>query len=45
MHPADLKQEVADALNQLIKPIWKYFEKDKRARELYEFVKSQEITR
>jgi len=45
LHPADLKQGVADALNQLIKPIREHFEKDKRARELYEFVKSQEITR
>ena len=45
LHPADLKQGVADALNQLIKPIREHFEKDKRARELYEFVKSQEVTR
>ena len=45
LHPADLKQGVADALNQLIKPIREHFEKDKRAKELYEFVKSQEITR
>jgi len=45
LHPADLKQGVADALNQLIRPIREHFEKDKRARELYEFVKSQEITR
>jgi len=31
---------VAEALNQLLKPIREHFEKDARARELYEFVKS-----
>lgn len=36
---------MAEALNQLLKPIREHFEKDPRARELYEFVKSQEITR
>jgi len=45
LHPADLKEGVAEALNQLLKPIREHFEKDPRARELYEFVKSQEITR
>jgi len=45
LHPADLKQGVADALNQLIKPIREHFEKNNKAKELYEFIKSQEITR
>jgi len=45
LHPADLKQGVADALNQLIRPIREHFEKNSKAKELYEFVKSQEITR
>jgi len=45
LHPADLKEGVAEALNQLLKPIREHFEKDARAREPYEFVKSQEITR
>jgi tyrosyl-tRNA synthetase len=45
LHPADLKKSVAEALNQLLKPIREHFEKDPHARELYEFVKSQEITR
>jgi len=45
LHPADLKQGVAEALDKLIAPIREHFEKDPRARELYEFVKGQEITR
>ena len=45
LHPMDLKMGVAEALEQLIKPIREHFEKDKHARELYEFVKEQEVTR
>lgn len=45
LHPADLKAGVADALNQLIKPIREHFERDPHARRLFEFVRSQEITR
>jgi len=45
LHPLDLKNAVADALNELIEPIRARFETDPRARELYEFVKGQEITR
>lgn len=45
LHPMDLKMGVAEALDQLIKPIREHFEKDSRAKMLYEFVKKQEITR
>ncbi len=45
LHPADLKNAVAEALDQIISPIREHFEKDPHARKLYEFVKQQEITR
>ncbi len=45
LHPADLKNAVADELEKLIKPVREHFEKNKRARELYENVKSFEITK
>lgn len=45
LHPADLKNAVAKTLEQIIRPIREHFEKDPDARKLYEFVKSQEITR
>jgi tyrosyl-tRNA synthetase len=45
IHPLDLKNAVADYLDKMISPIREHFEKDKKAKELYEFVKSQEITR
>ncbi|MFQ5620849.1 MAG: tyrosine--tRNA ligase [Candidatus Nanoarchaeia archaeon] len=45
IHPADLKQGVTDALDQLIKPVREHFEKNKKAKELYETVSSFKITR
>ncbi|MDJ0274588.1 MAG: tyrosine--tRNA ligase [Aigarchaeota archaeon] len=45
LHPLDLKRAVARALDELIAPIRRHFETNSRARELYEFVRSQEITR
>lgn len=45
LHPLDLKNSVAKYLNKTIKPIREHFEKNKRARKLYEVVKKQEITR
>jgi len=45
LHPADLKNAVAKAIDQIIRPIREYFEKNPNAKRLYEFVKSQEITR
>lgn len=45
LHPLDLKNAVAEYLDKLIKPIREHFEKNKRARELYELVKSYKVTR
>ncbi|MEK6974398.1 MAG: tyrosine--tRNA ligase [Nanoarchaeota archaeon] len=45
LHPADLKNGVSDAFEALIKPAREYFEKNKKAKELYETVKQFKITR
>ncbi len=45
IHPLDLKNAVAERLDELIKPVREHFVKNKRAKELYEIVKQQEITR
>ncbi|MBI2084424.1 MAG: tyrosine--tRNA ligase [Candidatus Aenigmarchaeota archaeon] len=45
LHPADLKNSVAFYIDQMVDPIRKHFEKDRKAKKLYEFVKKQEITR
>jgi tyrosyl-tRNA synthetase len=44
MHPLDLKSATAHYLDLLIAPIRRHFEKGK-AKELYEFVRKQEVTR
>jgi tyrosyl-tRNA synthetase len=45
LHPLDLKNSVATYINEFVAPIREHFETNKKARELYEFVKKQEITR
>jgi len=45
LHPMDLKNAVAKYLNEMIKPVREYFEKNKKAKELYEEVKKYSITR
>ncbi|MBI2499360.1 tyrosine--tRNA ligase [Candidatus Woesearchaeota archaeon] len=45
LHPMDLKNSVVNELNKLIKPTREYFEKNKKAKELYETVKKFKITR
>jgi len=45
LHPQDLKNSVVEYLDKMIKPIREHFEKDKKARELYESVKAAKITR
>lgn len=45
LHPVDLKNSVAKYLDDMIKPIREHFEKDRKAKELYTFVKMQQITR
>jgi tyrosyl-tRNA synthetase len=45
VHPMDLKAYVASELEKQIAPIREYFERDKKAKELYETVKKYQITR
>lgn len=45
LHPMDLKAGVTEELEKLIKPVREHFEKDKRAKKLYETVKKLKITR
>jgi len=45
LHPTDLKNSVAEYLDKMIVPIRNHFEKNPRAKKLYEFVKHQETTR
>ncbi len=45
IHPMDLKAFVADGLEEQIRPIREHFEKNKKAKELYELVKSYDVTR
>ncbi|MEM5766530.1 MAG: tyrosine--tRNA ligase [Candidatus Aenigmatarchaeota archaeon] len=45
LHPLDLKNAVADYLDQIIKPVREHFEKNSSARELLELVKGFKITR
>ena len=45
LHPADLKNATAFYLNEMISPVRKYFETNKKAKELYEEIKGYAITR
>lgn len=45
LHPMDLKIGVINELDRLIKPARDYFEKNKKAKELYSVVKNLKITR
>ncbi|RLJ07538.1 MAG: tyrosine--tRNA ligase [Candidatus Aenigmatarchaeota archaeon] len=45
LHPLDLKLAVAEYLDKLIEPIRKHFERNKKARELYNFIREREVTR
>ena len=45
IHPLDLKNSVAEYLNFILEPSREYFEKNEKARELYEIVKKANITR
>ncbi len=45
LHPADLKAGIAEHIDKLVKPVRDHFEKNKKAKDLYEFVRKQEITR
>jgi hypothetical protein len=41
----DLKNTTIFYLNEMIKPVREYFEKNKKAKELYEEIKKYSITR
>jgi len=45
IHPQDLKNAVAYALNKILAPVREYFEKNPHAKKLSESVKSQKVTR
>ncbi len=45
IHPQDLKQSVAEYINRMMEPVRIYFEKNRKARELADFVASQDVTR
>jgi tyrosyl-tRNA synthetase len=45
IHPLDLKEAVIEKLTEIIKPIREYFEKNPKAKELYEIIKQTQITR
>lgn len=44
LHPADLKKDTVAALDEILTPVRRHFEKGK-AKELYEFIKRQQVTR
>ncbi len=44
LHPMDLKKETVEALDEILDPVRKHFEKGK-AKELYDIVKNAQITR
>ena len=45
LHPMDLKTGVSEELIKLLKPVKEHFIKNKKAKELYEQVKSFQVTR
>ncbi|MEM3029895.1 MAG: tyrosine--tRNA ligase [Thermoproteota archaeon] len=45
LHPLDLKNAVADAIDKLVDPIRRHFEENSRARALYEALRKAEISR
>lgn len=45
LHPLDLKNATAEALEEVVKPVREHFEKNRRAKELYNLVKESKITR
>jgi tyrosyl-tRNA synthetase len=45
IHPLDLKNATAEALDYIVKPIREHFEKNRKANALYETIKQMEVTR
>tara|TARA_Y100000034_G_scaffold131859_1_gene193527 strand:- start:867 stop:1940 length:1074 start_codon:yes stop_codon:yes gene_type:complete len=45
LHPGDLKQGVANKINEVVSPVRKHFEKNKKAKELFEKVQSFKVSK
>jgi tyrosyl-tRNA synthetase len=45
VHPLDLKNSVAEYIDKLVDPVRKHFTKNRKAKELYDFVHRQKVTR
>jgi tyrosyl-tRNA synthetase len=45
LHPVDLKAAVTFSLNKILEPVHKHFEKNRKAKELFQAVKETKITR
>jgi tyrosyl-tRNA synthetase len=45
LHPQDLKAATASYMEKMVHPIREHFETNKKARELYDFVRKREVTR
>ena len=45
LHPMDLKKAVAKYVDKAVEPTRKHFEKNPKARKLFEFVQLQQVTR
>lgn len=45
LHPMDLKQAVAGYVNEMLEPVRQHFEKNKKAKNLFEQVQGFEVTR
>lgn len=45
LHPVDLKNSIVDYLDKMIQPIREHFEKNQKARELFELMKKEKVTR
>lgn len=45
LHPVDLKNAVADALNEILQPVRDHFEKDPYAKKLLDTIKQWQVTR
>jgi len=45
LHPMDLKNAVAESINEMVKPVRQHFEKNSKAKKILEEVKSYQTTR
>jgi tyrosyl-tRNA synthetase len=45
IHPLDLKNAASNYINDLLEPVRKHFDKNKKAKELLGFIKKQDVTR